>query len=240
MINFLNQRHLNLVVVFLLIIVNLLAVYYFDFFYSRLFRFITASLFFIFYFFASVKFKLKHNAKLILAIVVFFLLSDYFLMHHSKESYTYFYVFSRYLRHIFLIFLISKYVNFKKVDRFTFLIITIVLIINIGGVALILDLIKPTIYNPIRFYLYIPESLIMLAFGYLAIIYGLGFNTKKSLHFVVGIIAIVFSDIFYVLGFHLNIYILFYFSRLLYLIGLVYFISSLLIQNHTLKFNENE
>ncbi|MCB4809354.1 hypothetical protein LG651_13940 [Tamlana sp. 62-3] len=132
------------------------------------------------------------------------------------------------MRHVLLTFLIWKYVNFKRVDRFSFIIITIVLIINIGGVALILDLIKPTIYNPVRFYLYIPESLIMLALGYLAIIYGLGFNTKKSLFFVGGIIAIVFSDIFYVLGFHLNLNILFYFSRLLYLFGLVYFISSLL------------
>ena len=225
--NYLKRQSRGLLfLIFSLAVINLAVVFYADLDHSRIFRLLTMSLFFIFYFF-----KKEFNDKRMTAILLLFILRDIFFQFYEIPW--------GYKGYMFLGILILTAMTAEILPRLrggsvSYLMVGVAVILvlaNTFTMYSLMDTLSFEFHDELEVGLFYLYGALMIVLGAVAISYNNKYNSTRSLYYVVMVFGFLISDIAALLAYYFGYEKLYYLDRFCFIIGLGLFV------NHALNYD---
>jgi hypothetical protein len=207
------------ILVFILIILNILGMYYLGDPSGRYFRTGTMLIFLLIY---SLKYYLN---KLFLAVFIFFTLCDLFLVYYEHIEFAALTYVSRITAYFLMVAYLYPFLQRIQLSVFTGAISLFVLSINVYLISVMVESVPEAMqsntFQPL-FYLF---GIALLAQAAFAFGYHNRYATKQSFLLVVASLGLIFSDLTYYIAYYLGFEGFFYVDRISNILGIAFLLA---------------
>jgi len=214
----------------LLVLLNTLAIYFFDLETSRVFRMGSSLLIFIFF-----VLKKGYVQRILSLAFILFLFRDLFILDYEVITNKTFSFYMSILAYASLTFVSLKKTQILKSKASIILFGVILIGVNIFNVYYLSDIIMGALDNSLQYGLFFVQGAVLLFFGTVAGLYFNRYTGKIPLYYLYFTVCFIFSDIFGLAAYFFDIDFAFYPERILYILALLVMTAFMLEKNQQKK-----